>query len=496
MHRTFPGFVARHAGACALLLCVLPVAGRAEDTFSYDHPQAAPRTAHFEITRMVPDPVLTRGTADSDWDHVDLLNPSIQRSDSGYVAYYSGFNGTIWQTGVATSPDGLTWSKFPGNPVLSPGATRYARTAIAANGDAFRVGGQVHYVFQGQDEHGVATISAAISADGKSFPILSSRPAVDVGPTGSWDEASVGDPNVISVGDQFYLYYLGMNRAGVQRIGVARSADGTSWQKFAGNPILDAGPTGGFDENGVGEPAVVFVAPNFYLLYTGRDAHEGRNLGLAVARDPVNWRKISREPLVPPAMRQDWNRAVICDPSIVTDGNGGLMVYFGGGNLPKPAQGLNGNVGLFFARAGIRRPAFDAAADWTTDDSTEALLGSFPIESSEGGRFAWTGPQAEIVLAAEAPSKLHLVGWIPMALYHDRHVADQVAIEVRAGSHVLGSIASDHTTDGWFDVSFPLTDVSAHEGAYTFTLQSDQSLPPTTADQRTLSYIIRRIELQ
>ncbi|HEY4301520.1 MAG TPA: hypothetical protein VGM73_11640 [Candidatus Didemnitutus sp.] len=498
MHRIIPGSVRFGAAIQVglIVLALMPFAVGAEDTFAFEPAKPPPHQAHFEITRMVADPVLTRGTAKSDWDHVDLLNPSVLRTADGFEAFYSGFNGTIWQTGVATSPDGLTWTKQPGNPVLAPGATRYARTAIAANGDAFIVGGQVHYVFQGQDEHGTPTIGEGISVDGRTFPILSSRPVIDAGPKGAWDEVGVGDPSVIAHGGTYYLYYLGMNAAGAQRIGVARSTDGVAWQKYAGNPIVDAGPAGSFDENGIGEPAVVFVAPNFYMLYTGRDAHEGRNLGLAVARDPVHWRKISREPLVSAAMRHDWDRAVVCDPSIVRDGRGGLLVFFGGGDVAHPAHGLDGNVGLFFARAGTQRNSFDTAAEWKDDDSTDALIGSFPIETSDGGRFAWTGPSAEITLSAEVPKSVRLIGWIPMPLYRARHVADHVTLTVRVGNRVVGTIASDAKPDGSFDASFPLAGIPSDEGAYTFALTADQALPPTASDQRTLSYIVRRIELQ
>lgn len=66
------------------------------------------------------------------------------------------------------------------------------------------------------------------------------------------------------------MYYLGMNSDGVQRIGVAKSEDGINWTKSNANPVLNIGAEGSFDENGLGEPAVIFEPPYYYMLYVGR----------------------------------------------------------------------------------------------------------------------------------------------------------------------------------------------------------------------------------
>ncbi len=53
-----------------------------------------------------------------------------------------------------------------------------------------------------------------------------------VGPYGSWDERGVADPYVIRAGRGYYMFYLGMDRARRQRLGVAESRDGVSWYKL------------------------------------------------------------------------------------------------------------------------------------------------------------------------------------------------------------------------------------------------------------------------
>jgi len=65
-----------------------------------------------------PAPILTGGSAGS-WDAGGLAWPSVVRTDGGYLMYFTGLDmprgkGAI---GLATSPDGVTWTKHEG-PVL------------------------------------------------------------------------------------------------------------------------------------------------------------------------------------------------------------------------------------------------------------------------------------------------------------------------------------------------------------------------------------------
>ena len=95
------------------------------------------------------------------------------------------------------------------------------------------------------------------------------------------------DPYVIRIGQRYYMFYLGMDRARRQRLGVAVSDDGVSWSKLRRNPILELGEYGAFDENGLGEPAVWSAHGYYWMLYTGRDRGEMRRLGLARSRNGV-----------------------------------------------------------------------------------------------------------------------------------------------------------------------------------------------------------------
>jgi predicted GH43/DUF377 family glycosyl hydrolase len=162
-------------------------------------------------------------------------------------------------------------------------------------------------------------------------------PVLETGPRGAWDERGVADPYVIRIEPYFYMYYLGQDRARRQRLGLARSLDGIRWEKLRTNPLLELGAEGAFDENGLGEPAVWTARGFYWMLYTGRDLHENRRLGLARSTDGVHWKKLAAVF----AGAEAWNSKVICDPSVDEK----FGVWFGGGDVARPDENIHGQIG-------------------------------------------------------------------------------------------------------------------------------------------------------
>jgi predicted GH43/DUF377 family glycosyl hydrolase len=183
-------------------------------------------------------------------------------------------------------------------------------------------------------------IGLAQSSDGQHWR-KHPAPVLDAGPRGSWDERGVADPYVVRIGDSHYMYYLGQDRARRQRLGVARSPDGNRWEKLRSNPILELGADGAFDENGLGEPAVWQSHGRYWMLYTGRDRAEYRRLGLARSMDGVTWEKRPGSF----AGSERWNNKVICDPSVLVEGDS-IRVWFGGGDVASPDENLHGQIGV------------------------------------------------------------------------------------------------------------------------------------------------------
>ena len=278
-------------------------------------------------------PVLSPG----DWDSIDVLNPSVVRKDNAYYNFYSGFDGKTWHTGLASSDDGVHWRKQ--GRIISPEPATWEGAYWATNGSALLSRIDFFYWYQSGPRE-TPEIGLAQSSDGKLWR-KHPAPVLGTGPRGSWDERGVADPYVLRIGDFYFMYYLGQDRARRQRLGVARSRDGVRWERLRSNPVLELGADGAFDENGLGEPAVWQSHGKYWMLYTGRDRAEYRRLGLARSTDGVTWEKLPGSF----AGSERWNNKVICDPSVLVEGDS-IRVWFGGGDVASPDENLHGQIGV------------------------------------------------------------------------------------------------------------------------------------------------------
>ncbi len=321
-----------------VLLAVIALSGCGRyGTFTLPAPPAGPEI-RFQW-QVHPQPVLARGPAA--WESVDVLNPSVVSFHGVLWNLYSGFDGHTWHTGAATAMDPLQWKRH--GLVLSP-AEPWEGHYIAANGSALVRDGRLWYWYQAGNP---PRIGLATSADGNTWT-RQAVPVISTGPMGSWDERGVGDPYVIEAGGNLYAWFVGMDRARRQRLGLAASRDGIHWTKLRANPILELGEDGAFDENGLGEPAVWASNGHYWMLYTGRNRAERRRIGLAESDDGVSWHRSSRAPVL--EGHESWNRAVVCDPTVLP-ADGGLHVWFGGGDVPRPDERIDGQIGYAFLRA-------------------------------------------------------------------------------------------------------------------------------------------------
>src|SRR5262249_33981202 len=214
-----------------------------------------------------------------------------------------------------------------GKIILSPDPKTWEGSYIAANGTLL---GDFYWYVAGPKE-------------GPRIGLLKSEskhpaPVLDYGPVGSFDEVAVADPYVIRIDPYFYMYYLGQDRAVRQRIGLARSTEGIHWEKLGSNPVLDQAPA---HEAGLGEPAVWQSHGFYWMLFTVRNFDEPRYIGLARSNDGVHWTRLP----VHYTGDQPWNSKVLCDPSVVVEGDK-ILVWFGGGDVASPDENLHGQIGF------------------------------------------------------------------------------------------------------------------------------------------------------
>jgi len=154
------------------------------------------------------------------WDAASVSTPAVIREGAGFTMWYSGHSGDfIYRMGRAVSLDGIGWAKDSSNPVSSPNFgwedSRVHPMQILAVDGAYEM-----YYYAG---FSYVVIGHAISADGLTWTRSPDAPILSPGPAGSWDAASLGVCTVVQVNHRRMMWYSGSDGA-VRRIGLAISA--------------------------------------------------------------------------------------------------------------------------------------------------------------------------------------------------------------------------------------------------------------------------------
>ncbi len=225
--------------------------------------------------------VLNIGSA-GQWDSKWLDTPEIVRTPTDYKLYYFGddvdtsppHNAAI---GLASSANGINWTKYVNNPVLTKGDSvqwdgRWIESpAVIYDNGIYKM----WYTGVGYDWR--IKIGYATSPDGITWTKYINNPVLSIGPSGTWDDMWVGVPAVIQRNNRFELWYSALSEADLTngrydtiRIGFATSNDGINWTKYSGNPVLSTltppyNPA--VDSSGPWAPDVVFDGTGYRMWY-------------------------------------------------------------------------------------------------------------------------------------------------------------------------------------------------------------------------------------
>lgn len=217
-------------------------------------------------------PIVRPGPAGS-FDSRHIWNHRLIQDGLNYKLYYTGDNEIRREIGLATSPDRITWTKHPANPLLRVGAPG-TWESIAVRQPAIIVEGNVYKMWYEGYNGATRSIGFATSTDGINWTKYPMNPLLVAGP-GSFDITGVGEPAVVKAGNVYHMTYTGYDNTGTGRIGYAFSPDGISWQKYSGNPILQHGSPGSWDDSNLASGALFYRNGRFHLWYNGRNAFTG-----------------------------------------------------------------------------------------------------------------------------------------------------------------------------------------------------------------------------
>ena len=253
-------------------LCALPVslAIFAACQASVEQPQ--PSRFILEKTNRI---ILDLGGPGS-FDETNAKYPCVLKVDHEWWMWYNGrpadsFTGEI---GLATSPDGLTWTKTNGG-----------------------------------------------------------EPIFHHGPPGAPDSTKVDHPAVVRFDDRFHMWFTMGDEDSSYTIGYATSSNGRDWSRQnGGQPVLGVGAKGKFDDQVVLHPAVVRDnAGKLHLWYMGSGPQEGFRLGYATSDDGVRWtRENGGDPILEPEMLDDVTEEYVYNCMVLLEGETFHMWYSAG----------------------------------------------------------------------------------------------------------------------------------------------------------------------
>jgi predicted GH43/DUF377 family glycosyl hydrolase len=156
------------------------------------------------------------------------------------------------------------------------------------------------------------------------------NPTLEPGPPGSWDEMSIASCVLYEDGG-YKMWYIGYDGSTV-RIGYASSLDGIDWTKADNvNPILDVGSPGSFDDEGVTSPWVIRDGNIYKMWYSGYDGsgpHTDR-IGYATSQDGITWQKVDGINPVMGFGPAAWENRGVWGSRVIFDGQIYKMWYAG-----------------------------------------------------------------------------------------------------------------------------------------------------------------------
>ena len=273
---------------------------------------AAPYETPYKYLELVLKATGTKG----DFDERSVDDPIVFRANGEFNMLYIGFDGTGYQTGLATSPDLLQWTRKalvgPRNP-----SSKYTRYNLALSsilrdknlrgkGEAIKVDGRYlaawHAYPSAGYEEGAAVIGLAWSHDLVHWELT--EPILFPQDGAPWEHGGLYRPDLFLDNGTYYLYYnaktdtLPKSEGGGwhEQSGVATSRDLKTWTRYAGNPILTVGSkeSNARDSRFASNPYVMKNGREFAMYYFGFGYQRpGRACEmLALGTDPLHFTKV------------------------------------------------------------------------------------------------------------------------------------------------------------------------------------------------------------
>jgi predicted GH43/DUF377 family glycosyl hydrolase len=273
---------------------------------------------------------------------------------------YVGFDGTGYQTGLASSSDLVTWTKEgcilrrdPASPV-----TRYniamnwivRQNELRSRGELKKIRGRYLGVYHAYPnagyEAGAAVIGLCWSSDLRNWQI--ETPCLRPEEGADWESGGLYKPCLVEERGTFYLFYNAKTKTRpreqgggwIEQTGVATSRDLVTWTRYEKDPLIPVGPAGSWDERFASDPCVLIDGNRWVFFYYGLGQGKARDF-LALGESPFTPRKVN-EILIDTGPPGSVDETYAHKPSVVWD-RGALYHFYCAvsGRYPREVRGIS-----------------------------------------------------------------------------------------------------------------------------------------------------------
>ncbi len=223
-----------------------------------------------------------------DWDAMIRERGWILREDSVYHLWYTGYRpgkSSTMKLGYATSPDGLTWTRHPGNPIYTE---HWVEDMMVV-----KHGGTYYMFAEGKGDRAhllTSTDRVHWNRQGTLDIRKANGEALEPGPFGT--------PTVLMEGGIWHLFYERNDEA----IWLATSTDTRVWTNVQDDPVIRRGPEA-YDVTMIALNQVLKYKDCYYAYYHATCPENGPDrwtMCAAVSPDLVHWQKYSGNPILEP----------------------------------------------------------------------------------------------------------------------------------------------------------------------------------------------------
>lgn len=280
-------------------------------------PTLTPTVPHPQVFDLKADaPVLAHGKPPV-FPYAYIDPGAVVSHDGKFYMFFNGINGWPAPVGVglATSDDGMTWTRQGNDPVFKTDKIPYVGFTLFASSAIVQGDGTWVLYFYSLDEtnfeKGGIGRATAKSPQGPwtADPALVLKP----GDAGAWDSYQVSNPSVLKTTDGYVMYFAGGDKKfGQREIGMATSTDGVIWKKYRdpaangaayadSSPIFQVNTAGAWDDTRIFDVNVVHDDTGWTMAYLA-DKIQFKNVGVGIAtsNDGVHWTRQYDAPVIVP----------------------------------------------------------------------------------------------------------------------------------------------------------------------------------------------------